>query len=158
MADGVFNVAKGRVAELVHRVDANEPASSVLTIVALKATGLVTDAELKDYETLATLLAGASDEATNSGYVRKEFTDTDLATPAPDLTNDRFDVDIPDLAWTGVAEAGGKWGKLIVCYDNETGGGTDANIIPLTFHDFAITPDGTEIVAQISVSGFFRAS
>lgn len=36
--------------------------------------------------------------------------------------------------------------------------GTDANIIPLTSHDFVLTPDGTNLTAQIAAAGFFRAS
>ena len=39
-----------------------------------------------------------------------------------------------------------------------TTGGTDSSIIPLTCHDFAVTPDGSDIIAQINAAGFFRAS
>jgi hypothetical protein len=158
MADFVFNAAKGRIAEIVRRIDANEPADSALVIVALKATGLEADATLRDYETLATLLAATNDEATNTGYERKLLTDTELVAPVPDQVNDRMDVDIPDLLWTAVQATGGAWGKLLVCYDSDSTGGTDANIVPLTGHDFAVTPDGSDISAQIAASGFFRAS
>jgi hypothetical protein len=47
---------------------------------------------------------------------------------------------------------------LVIGYDNDTGSGTDANITPLTQHDFAVTPDGSDITAQIATGGFFRAS
>src|ERR1044071_3848808 len=40
--------------------------------------------------------------------------------------------------------------------DNDTTAGTDANIIPLTNHSFAITTDGTDITA--TVADFYRAS
>lgn len=158
MADSVFNIAKGRVAELYNRVDSNDPANSALIVVALKATGLEAHATLIDYDTLAAILAAANDEATNVGYARKTLTDSDLSALSVDDTNNRVDLDIPDQTWTAVATSGGAWGALLVCYDNDTTGGSDTNIVPLTVHDFAVTPDGSDITAQINASGFYRAS
>lgn len=159
MADGVFNIAKGRVVEYYNRVKSNDPSASALVIVALKTSGLESDATLIDYDDLAAILAAANDEATNSGYARKVLTDADLAAlPAPDDTNNRYDIDLPDQTWSAVAATGGAWSKLLVCYDADTAAGTDANIIPLTHHDFVVTPDGTDIVAQIAAAGFFRAA
>lgn len=160
MADFVFNIAKGRVAGYVDRVRANDPTNSALIVVILQSSGLQPDDTLNNYDDLQALLAASNDEATNSGYARKVLTDVDLASypPVVDDTNNWLDADIPDQTWTGVAAVGGTWGKLLVCYDNDTTGGTDASIIPLTAHDFAITPDGSDIVASIAASGFYRAS
>lgn len=161
MADGVFNCSKGRVAELVNRVKNNDPANSALVVVLLTSTGLVTDATMRDYATLSAILAGASDEATNTGAGRKVLTDTELSgyNVTVDNTNDRVDVDMPDLVWSAVSNDGtGGIGKLIVCYDNDTTTGTDANLVPLTFHDFVVTPNGGQITAQINASGFYRAA
>ena len=157
MADFVFNIAKGRVAEFYNRVDSNDPANSALVIAVLATAGLESDAVLKDFDTLSAVVAGTTNEVTNTGYARKVLTDTDLAALAVDDTNDRIDLDIPDQTWTAVA-AGDGWSKLIVCYDSDTTGGTDANIIPLTAHDFVVTPDGSDITAVIATAGFFRAS
>jgi hypothetical protein len=112
---------------------------------------------MKDRDDLTALLGGTCNEVTNSGYARKTLTDANITMPAPDDTNDRFDIDIADQTWTAVA-AGSAWTDLIVCYDSDTTGGTDANIIPLTCHDFVVTPDGSDITAQIAAAGFFRAS
>ena len=159
MADSVFNIAKGRVVEFYNRVENNDPAASALIVVVLQSTGLETHALLRDYDTLAAVIAGASAEATNAGYARIVLTDVELAAlPAPDDGNDWYQVDIPDQTWTGVAGVGGAWGMILICYDADTAGGTDANIIPLTMHDFAVTPDGSDITAQINAAGFFRAS
>lgn len=156
MADFVFNIAKGRVAELYNRVDQNDPANSALIVVAVVSTA--TDAVMRDYDTLSALLGDANvAEATNSGYARKTLTDADLSAMAPDDTNDRMDLDIADQTWTAVA-AGDNWTDLVICYDNDTTGGTDANLIPLTLHDFSVTPDGSDITAQIAAAGFYRAS
>lgn len=157
MADFVFNIAKGRVVELYNRVKSNDPANSALVVVAIDANG-DSDATMKDRDDLAALLGGTANEVTNSGYARKVLTDSDLATlPAPDDTNDRFDIDLPDLTFSAVV-AGSAWTDLIVCYDPDTTGGTDSAIIPLTCHDFPITPDGSDIIAQIAAAGFFRAA
>jgi len=158
MADFVFNVAKGRVAEFYNRVDTNDPANSALVAILLKGAGLEADATLQDYDNLNVLLAAANDEATNTGYVRKTLTDADLAALAVDDTNNRVDLDIPDFAYSTVGSTGGAWGKLIIAYDNDTTAGTDVNLIPLTAHDAVVTPDGTNITITINTAGFYRAT
>lgn len=157
MADFVFNIAKGRVAELYNRVDSNDPANSVLVILILATSGIETDAVLKDVDTVTALVAGTTNEVTNSGYARKTLTDADVVAFAPDDTNDRVDIDIPDQTWTAVA-AGDGWNDFVVAYDNDSTTGTDANVVPLTQHDFVVTPDGSDITAQIAAAGFYRAS
>lgn len=159
MADFVFNIAKGRVAELYNRVDTNDPANSVIVILLLAASGIETDAVLKDLDTVTALVAGATNEATNTGYARKVLTDADISAFAPDDANDRVDLDIPDQTWTGLANDGtGAVSDFVTSYDNDSTGGTDANIVPMTQHDFAVTPDGSDVTAQIAAAGFFRAS
>lgn len=157
MANIVMNIALGRVAELYNRVDLNDPANSALIVVVLATTGIETDAVLKDKDDLAAVVAGTTNEVTNAGYARKVLTDADIVAFAPDDTNDRVDLDIPDQTWTGVA-AGDGWNDLLVCYDSDTTVGTDANIVPLTQHDFVVVPDGSDIVAQVAAAGFYRAS
>lgn len=157
MANFVFNIALGRVAELYNRVDTNDPANSALVILVLATSGIESDATLKDVDTVTALVAGTTNEVTNSGYARKVLTDADIVAFAPDDTNDRVDLDIPDQTWTAVA-AGDGWNDIVICYDNDTTGGTDSNIVPLTQHDFVVTPDGSDITAQIAAAGFYRAS
>src|SRR5919109_1402616 len=125
MSDFVFNIAKGRVVEYYNRVKSNDPANSALVIVAIDANG-DTDATMKDRDDLAALLGGTANEVTNTNYARKVLTDADLAAlPAPDDTNDRFDIDIADQTWKAIA-AGTAWTDLLVCYDSDTTGGTDS--------------------------------
>ena len=157
MADQVFNIAKGRVAELYNRVDLNDPANSALIILILATAGIETDAVLKDVDTVTALVAGTTNEVTNSGYARKTLTDADIVAFSPDDTNDRVDLDIPDQTWTAVGADDG-WNDLVVAYDSDTTAGTDANVVPCTMHDFVLTPDGSDVTAQIAATGFFRAS
>lgn len=157
MANQMLNIALGRVAELYVRVDTNDPTNSAFIIVVLATAGIETDAVLKDKDDLAALVAGTTNEVTNTNYARKTLTDSDLVAFAPDDTNDRVDLDFPDQTWTAVA-AGDGWNDVIVCYDSDTTGGTDANIVPMTMHDFVVTPDGSDITVQVAVDGFYRAS
>lgn len=156
MADFVFNIAKGRAAELYNRVDTNDPANSALIVIVLDANG-DTDATMKDRDDITALIGGTANEVTNGGYARKTLTDADISAFAPDDANDRVDLDIPDQTWTGVA-AGTAWTDVVIAYDNDTTGGTDANVVPMTLHDFAVTPDGSDITMQVAAAGFFRAS
>jgi hypothetical protein len=153
MADFVFNVAKGRLAEWYVRVDTNDPANSALIVVPVDV-GATTDATIKDLDTLGAVLAGGVTERTTGGWNRKTLTDADLTAFAPDDANDRVDLDLPDQTWTGVSA--GAVTDLIIAFDPDTTGGTDSNILPGTQHDFAITPDGSDVTAQIN--GFYRAS
>lgn len=153
MANIVFNIAKGRVVEYYNRVKSNDPANSALILVPIQTSGLEADSVLIDKDDLAAVLSGATDEQTTMG--RKTLTDTDLAAlPAPDDTNDRYDISLPAVTWA--AATGNAISKILVCYDSDTTGGTDANIIPLTMFDRAETPSGSDIVLSTGV--FFRAS
>lgn len=153
MADFVFNIAKGKAAQLATLPATND----ALIVVLLKSTGLESDATLKDYADLAAILAAANDEADFTNYARKTVTAS--VTVTPDNTNDRVDVDMPDLTWTAAGGATNNTvGKLIVCYDSDTTGGTDSGIVPLTAHDFVATTNSADLVAQLAAAGFFRAA
>jgi hypothetical protein len=157
MADFIFNVSKGRFVEFYNRVKSNDPANSAFILVPVDVAA-VTDATIRDFATLAAVLAGGVTEKTAGGWSRKVIDDTALATfPGPDNTNDRYDVDIPDQTWTAVA-ASNNTTDLILCYDNDTTGGTDANIIPIAQYDFAITTDGSDVQAVVNAAGFARAA
>ena len=153
MASIVFNIAKGRVVEIYNRVKSNDPTNSAIIIVPIETSGLESDATLIDADTLTAVLAGTTNEQTTMG--RKTLTDADLASfPAPDDTNDRYDVSLPNVTWSGAT--GNAISKLLVCYDSDTTGGTDANIIPMTMFDFVQTPSGADIVMVGGV--FFRSA
>jgi hypothetical protein len=152
MSDLVFNIAKGRVAELFNRVDSNDPANSAIIVIPLDR-GATTDAMFRDLATGATVIAAAT-ERTTGGWNRKTLTDADLAAIAVDNTNDRMPATIPALTWTAVST--GAVTDLLFCYDSDTTGGTDANLVPLTLNAFAITPDGSDV--QASAGDIFRAS
>jgi hypothetical protein len=150
MANFVFNIAKGRAVELYNRVDTNDPGTSRLLIIPLETSGLETQANLEDSLTLAEVLDGTTNEQTTMG--RKNFDDTTLAPFTNDTTNNRNDLDTPDITWAGAT--GNAVSALVFAYDPATS--ADSAIIPLSHHDFVVTPDGSDITAQVAV--FFRAS
>ncbi|MGL5446593.1 MAG: hypothetical protein ACRDBL_04715 [Rhabdaerophilum sp.] len=153
MANIVFNIAKGRIVELYNRVESNDPANAALILVPIETAGLEADATLIDADTLAAVLAGTTNEQTTMG--RKVLTDVELAAvPAPDDTNNRFEVSLPTVTWA--AASGNAISKILVCYDSDTTGGTDPGIIPLTMFDFAQIPSGADI--QMTGGVFFQAS
>jgi hypothetical protein len=151
MANFVFNIAKGRAVELYNRVDTSDPSTSRLIVMALEAAGLETQANLEDSLSFTEVLDGTTNEQVTVG--RKTLTNTDLATFTNDTTNNRNDLDLADQTWAGAT--GNAIGALVIGYI-PISGGADSTIIPISHHDFAVTPDGSDITAQISV--FFRAS
>ena len=152
MANIVFNIAKGRVVEFYNRVKNNDPANAAFIIVPIETAGLEADATLVDADSLAAVLAGTTNEQTTMG--RKTLTDADLAAlPAPDDTNNRYDLALPTVTWASAT--GNAISKLLVCYDSDTTAGTDTNIIPCTLFDFVQTPSGGHI--EMTGGNFYRA-
>lgn len=142
MADFMFNIAKGAFAEKFRDSGA---AGGVLLL-----TTADTDATMKDTDTLAALLATSAVEDADASYARK----TGLTgTVTVDDTNDRVDVDLADQTWSALA--GSDTTDAIVFYQESA---ADSGRIPLTCHDFVVTPDGSDVTIQFNASGFARAS
>lgn len=158
MGNFVFNIAKGKVAELAARVNANDPTEASLLVILVASTGVESDATLIDSTDLADVFGGTTNEATNTGAARKVLDQTAGITITPVYASDYVDVDIPDQTWTAVANDGtGAISDLIIAY-RPTNASADSACVPLSMHDFAVTPDGSDITAQIATGGFYRAS
>lgn len=142
MSDFVFNIAKGAFVEKFRDGASN---GGILLLIAAD-----TDDAMRDTDTITALLATGANEATDGSYARK----TGLTgTITVDDTNNRVDVDLPDQTWTALA--GAAILDLVVFYEEAA---ADATRIPLTLHDFAVTPDGSDVTAVFNASGFARAS
>lgn len=163
MASLVFNIAKGKVNAYTERVVTNDPANSALVVVLLKT--VEADATLQDYDTLGDLLAAgggtANVECDFTNYARKILTNGDLSAPTVDDTGNEQYSDAPDQTYTA---AGGATNntivKALICYDPDTTGGTDANLVPLVACGFIANPttDGNDLVVRIPATGFFGAT
>lgn len=159
MGDLAFNISKGRVAEYAARVNANDPANSVLVWSLWNMTA--TDAANRDLDTVAAVEAQGTNaeltSGTNANYVRKVLTDASGITVTVDDTNDWVDIDCPDQTWTALG-AGTAVNHAMAAYDSDSTGGTDANQVPISQHAVAITPDGSDVTLVMATGGFYRSS
>lgn len=154
MADFVFNIALGRVHQLVKNVEDNSPAAAVLRMHAWVNTAA--DAAARDADTISALEAVTNvAEASNTGYANISMDETDIVITVDD-TNDRVDLAIGDQTFSSIS-AGDNWTDITISYDAD-GTDTDTATIPLTQHDFSVTPNGGDITADEGANGFYRAS
>lgn len=147
MADGVFNIAKGRVVQLAQD-DATK--FGVLLLKAAEADGT-----LEDYDDLSALLGAAGNtEADFTNYARK--TGLTATGTTVDDTNDRYDLDLSDQTWTS---AGGTTdntlAKAIVFYEVSA---SDAGRVPVGHYDFTPTTNGNDLTLEFDANGFYRAA
>lgn len=160
MASIQLNVSKGREVEFYARVDGNDPTNSALVMMVL-ASGSVDGLNgLTDFDTFAAILAGGYTEVTNTGYSRKVLTDADLSAYTVDDTNNRILLILPLQTFSTIS-AGDTWDLVVVGYDSDTTGGTDANIVPITAGELrengtALVPSGGNIIIDFS-SGWIAA-
>jgi hypothetical protein len=142
MADFIFNIAKGAFVEKFRDGSANG------IVLLLEAAD--TDDAMRDTDTVQALLATSANEADDASYGRK----TGLTgTITVDDTNNRVDVDLPDQTWSALE--GDAITDLVVAYQESA---ADSGRIPLSLHDFSVTPDGSDVQAVFNAAGFARAA
>jgi hypothetical protein len=148
MAALVPNIAKGKVAYYAGLPAAND------ALIAVIFTGTETDDNCRDADTLTALIATNLNEATFTGYSRQTL---GSVTVTVDDTNDRVDVDAANPSWSPTTAQAVT--RIAICYDPDTTGGTDADLIPLFIDDFALTTatSGT-LTYDVAASGFYRAA
>lgn len=117
-----------------------------LAIVLLQSTGYQGDATVRNYNTLANVLATANLEPTVTNYARKFVTSG--ITITPDTTNHKNTVSIANLSWLALGSAQAL-SKLLICYQ-ATSGATDAQTIPLFSCDISVTTNGSDYNVTIS--------
>lgn len=148
MANKIANISLGRFVHYCTLPAAND----ALILIPIETTGLESDAAIVDHDTVSAMLAAANNEQTNQA--RKAISSG--ITITIDDTNERVDVDIPTqtyTAWNGNAVS-----KMCIAYDPDTTGGTDADLVPISYHDFVVDPDGTDVNADPAAAGFARAA
>ncbi|WP_326779756.1 hypothetical protein OG481_02340 [Streptomyces longwoodensis] len=146
MATIVFNIVLGKVASLAALPAAND----ALILIPLEASGLEADAVLRDKDDFAAVVAGSTNEQTTVG--RKVLAGVAVTV---DDTNDRVSISATNVTWS--SPTGNPVGAVVICYDPDTTGGTDADLIPLTKHDLTWTPDGNAFTLNVS-GDFYRAT
>lgn len=158
MANDLFNVARGRIGWYAADALGLTGANSRLVIVVLEVAEA--DDTLNNHDTLGAALGAGNDEATSTNYARIELAAAAVTVNIDDTANDAEAVIDADQTWTAVDQATTEvWVKLLVCYDSDNTAGTDTNIVPLTYHDFSVTPNGGDITADFDqTNGFWRST
>ncbi len=162
MASVQANISKGSEVGYYDNVDNNTPTNSALIMFVLASGSTNGLNGLVDFATLAAVLAGGYTEVTNTGYARKTLTDADLTAKVVDNVNNRILLTLPLQTFGSPNVAAGMtWDLVGVAYDNDTTGGTDANIIPITFGEIrqngtAIVPNAAPVIIDFS-SGWIAA-
>ena len=145
------NIAAGRINELLNRIDGNDPANSALVIVLFEVGDSV--ANLRDFDTLAAILAGAASESGFTNYARTVLTDTGVVAPIVDDSGNAQTWELADQLPL-IASAGGATNQDVdmigLFYDPDSTVGTDADLIPLhlTLDDGAaalVTTNGSDL-------------
>jgi hypothetical protein len=148
MANGVFNIARGKVGYYLDDAMGLSGANSKLVIIVLSLVEV--DDTLNNYDDYAALLVGSNAEADATNYAKIEIAAAGVTLSVDDSGNTAKVVIDADQTWTSVAndDSNGDWNKLLVCWDPDSTGGTNADIVPLTYHDFTVTPNGGNITAD----------
>jgi hypothetical protein len=146
----VPNIAKGRVASLAALPATND----ALIAVPIRTTSVPTDEQFRDLTTLAAILAVGTE---NTTMTRKTLAGV---TVTVDNTANETRVTATNPQWTAgqMASGGGAVSKLVICYDPDTTGGTDADLVPLVALDMVVTPDGNAFEYQFAANGFYAAT
>src|SRR3954454_20876073 len=150
MAQLVPNIAKGKIAYLAGLPATND------ALVWVLLTGVETDDNLRDADTLAAIIALAVDEATFGGYARVVHT-AGITVTVDDVNNWVQLDDTVDPSWSPTTAQ--TLTRIVLCYDPDTTGGTDADLIPLFIDDFPLTTgiSGT-LTYTVAAGGFDKAS
>lgn len=149
MANFSFDVSLGREVEFHYRVNDNDPANAVFTLVVLAHEDLDPDSILRTYSTLSAIASGGNIEVGNTNYARIELSDVDIVSASTDTTLHKTTIGFFPVQFTSIG-AGDIWSKLLLCYDPDSTAGNDANIIPVCAFDLRkdgvpVTPNGNHI-------------
>lgn len=146
--DIAFNIAKGKWAYLGGLPAAND----AIMAAPLEASGIVSAATMRDYHTVAAVLAGATNEQTTMG--RKTLTGVSVT---EDDSGDKQVIASDDIIWS--AAAGNATAALLIYYNPDTtAGANDASCIPLFCMDMVTSPAGAAVTYQVNASGYAEAA
>jgi hypothetical protein len=162
MANDVFNQARGSVGFLMADTlpttsiaGGLNPANSRMVTIVWEV--IEADDTLNNHDDVAGMEAAANTEATATNYSRNEIDDLGITVTVNNTANDMQAEKDADVTWTSVT--GNAFVKLTTNYDADNAVGTDANILPMTYHDFAVTPNGGDITADYDqTNGFWRST
>src|SRR5512141_1335007 len=116
MGNFVFNISKGRVAELFNRVDGGDTSTARLFVDCY--SGVVAEDTLNNADTVADAVTAGLTHLTANGWNTKTLAAADVTMAAPDDTANTQSCDIADQTWTGVSA--GNSTRLIISWSETT--------------------------------------
>lgn len=143
------------------RYYASLPATNdALVVIILQPVGQQDDDVLRDYDTVSQVLNGGNTECTAVNYARQTITSG--ATAVPDNTNNRVDVDLPNVTFPALGsmtgtKAGQPQSAVLICYQANTTTGTDSTLLVLSKHLYQFMADGSDRIVPFP-NGFYRAA
>jgi hypothetical protein len=150
MAPFIPTITTGRFVRYSELPAANDG----LIWMILQSLGLERDLVLRDKDSFADVLLGTTNEATFGGYRRVTATGVVVTT---DDANNRTNVDANDPSWAPLSAQA--VAKIVLGYDPDTTGGTDADILPVFMDDFvALTTPPLTLTYQVNAAGWGRAT
>lgn len=148
LANLIFLQAKGRWIEkflLPTGVDN-------IIVLLFKASGLAADATMKNYTTLADIIAGGSTEATFTNYLRQVLSASDIVVTFNSGTG-VVTADCSDRLWAAAGGASNDTlGALVTAY-RPTSVSADSAVLPLSKHDFTASTTGGNLTAGVPAVG-----
>ena len=154
MGDFIYNSALGRIREYADDAAGDIAAAQ---FVLMLVTASETDATQRDFNDVAAILAGASVQATFTNYARKDIENANIVVTLDD-PNEKVDIDIPDQTFTSAGNGANDTMTDAIFSFDLTGSDTDANLEPISQHDFTPTTDGSDLTLQVDAAGLLRAS
>ena len=153
MAEFWYNIGKARMWH--GHASEIDIVNDVIVIIALEV-----DDEDDTETTVGTLLAGAADEVTSTGYTGG-FEGADRLSLAGnaitvDQGNTRAEFDCNDLTWTAIAQAGAEeWVAFVIADEltNDAGSYLLAHLEPT---GVPLTPNGSDIKITINAEGLLH--
>jgi hypothetical protein len=132
----------GTEVELYKRVKNSDPTNAIFEMLVLAQQSGLEVNDLLAYTTVAAMLADW-DEVTNTGYSRITLDDTDLD-PLPAVSGGARLLALPLVTFGSPdVDAGDVFDILVVAYDSDSTGGTDADKVPVSAHEMRI--NGTAV-------------
>lgn len=144
MANFVFNIAKGRIRQLI--LDGAD-----LRALVLKTAD--TDAAMMDVDTITALLATAADEADFTNYARVTLTGE---TSTVDDTGNDVNADCNDITFTSAGGATNNTTTDLIIYLHSASG--DSVSVPLVCLDCVFTTNGQNVTLTIDADGFWGST
>lgn len=156
MASSIVNQGLGSMNGFATIINNNWLANSAFVLSLWISSA--TDATWQDLDTVAAAEAdGNIAEVTDVSYARIVLTDSDIGAITVTDGADTASFDIADQTWSSLA-GGDSITKMTVAFDEDTGAGTDANLLLVAQYDCGHMSNGGDLTVAPHANGLWSAA